>query len=47
MNNVIANHYDILIDENNDPVHDPEPLKEYMDKWDGQGFINKMELYMP
>lgn len=44
MNNAIASHYDILIDENNDPVHDSEPLKEYMDKWDGQGFINKMEL---
>lgn len=44
MNNTIANHYDILIDENNDPVHDSQPLKAYMDKWDGQGFINKMEL---
>ena len=44
MNNAIANHYDILIDENNDPVHDSEPLKEYMDKWDGQSFINRMEL---
>lgn len=44
MNNAIASHYDILIDENNDPVHDPEPLKAYMDKWDGQDFISKMEL---
>ncbi len=44
MNNTIATHYDILIDEGNDPVHDPEPLKAYMDKWDGQIFINKMEL---
>lgn len=44
MNNTIASHYDILIDENNNPVHDPEPLKEYMDKWDGLAFINKMEL---
>lgn len=42
--NVIAKHYDILINENNDPVHDPEPLKAYMDKWDGQDFINKMCL---
>lgn len=32
----IITHYDILIDENYDPVHDPEPLKAYMDKWDGQ-----------
>ncbi len=39
-----AHYYDVLIDENNDPVHDPEPLKNYMDKWDGQEFIGKMEL---
>lgn len=29
----IINHYGALIDENNDPVHDPAPLKAYMDKW--------------
>ena len=40
----IAHHYDLLIDENNDPVHDPKPLQNYMDKWDGQVFIDKMEL---
>lgn len=37
-------HYDALIDENNDPVHDPAPLKEYMNKWDGQVFINELQL---
>ena len=42
--NAVAKHYDILINEGNDPVHDPEPLKTYMDKWDGQGFIDKMQL---
>ena len=42
--NAIICHYDLLIDENNDPVHDPEPLREYMDKWDGDGFIDRMEL---
>lgn len=42
--NPIAKHYDILISEGNDPVHDPEPLKAYMDKWDGQVFIDKMQL---
>ena len=42
--NNIAKHYDILINEGNDPVHDPEPLKAYMDKWDGQAFIDKMQL---
>lgn len=43
-NNTIAKHYDALINEGNDPVHDPEPLKAYMDKWDGQEFIDKMKL---
>lgn len=40
----VTHHYDLLIDENNDPVHDPKPLRDYMDKWDGQGFIDSMEL---
>lgn len=44
MNNLIAKHYDALLSEGNDPVHDPEPLKAYMDKWDGQIFIDKMKL---
>ena len=39
-----AKHYDLLIEERNDPVHDPEPLKAYMNKWDGQKFIDKMQL---
>ena len=42
-NDVIRN-YDLLIDEGNDPVHDPEPLQDYMNKWDGQDFINAMQL---
>ncbi len=40
----VIRHYDLLIDENNDPVHDPKPLRDYMDEWDGQAFIDKMEL---
>lgn len=40
----VTHHYDLLIDENNDPVHDPKPLRDYMDKWDGQAFIGKMRL---
>ncbi len=40
----VIEHYDKLIDENNDPLYDPEPLKEYMDKWDGQVFIDSMKL---
>ena len=43
-NNSVIEHYDLLIGENNDPVHDPKPLRDYMDKWDGQAFIDKMEL---
>lgn len=42
--NDVAKHYDILIDEGQDPVHDPEILREYMNKWDGQAFIDKMKL---
>lgn len=44
LNSEIIQHYDLLIDENNDPVHDPKPLRDYMDKWDGQTFIDKMNL---
>lgn len=40
----VSEHYDLLIDENNDPVHDPWPLREYMDKWDGQQFIDLLQL---
>ncbi len=43
MNEVIR-HYDSLIDENNDPVYDPKQLKAYMDNWDGQLFIEAMDL---
>ena len=40
----IIHHYDLLIDEDNDPVRDLEPLREYMNKWDGNGFIERMGL---
>ena len=43
MDNVIS-HYDRLIDESNDPFRDPPELKAYMDKWDGQPFIDEMRL---
>jgi ubiquinone/menaquinone biosynthesis C-methylase UbiE len=39
-----ASHYDSLIDENNDPVRDPDELRAHMDKWDGQAFIDALEL---
>ncbi len=40
----VKTHYDMLIDEGNDPVHDFAPLKEYMNKWDGDSFIQSMDL---
>lgn len=43
MNDIIE-HYERLIDEGNDPVFDSEPLRAYMNKWDGQDFIDKMHL---
>ena len=40
----VIEHYNQLIDENNDPVHDPTPLREYMDLWDGNQFVEGMQL---
>ena len=40
----VIKHYDKLIDENNDPFRDSAILKEYMNKWDGQLFIDLMKL---
>lgn len=44
MNKDVIRHYDMLIEENNDPVYDPNPLQEYMKKWDGQIFIDELLL---
>jgi len=40
----VIEHYNKLIDENNDPARDPKPLKDYMNKWDGEKFIESMNL---
>ena len=40
----IKTHYDLLIEENNDPFRDPPVLQKYMESWDGQVFLNLMEL---
>lgn len=40
----VIEHYDKLIDENNDPVYDPAFLQAYMNKWDGQVFVDAMKL---
>lgn len=44
MKTEVINHYDLLIDEGNDPFLDPPELKEYMNNWDGQAFINLLDL---
>lgn len=44
MMNQVIEHYNLLIEEGNDPVHDPRPLQDHMDKWDGQAFIDKLKL---
>ena len=40
--NVIT-HYDLLIDEDNDPFRDPPELQEYMNGWDGEKFVEALE----
>ena len=40
----IITHYDMLIDENNDPFRDPPGLQKYMDLWDGKPFLDSLEL---
>jgi len=40
----IIAYYDRLIELDNDPVRDPQPLREYMDKWDGAAFFDLLEL---
>lgn len=40
----VKTHYDLLIVENNDPFRDPSVLQKYMESWDGQVFLDLMEL---
>ena len=40
----IKTHYDLLIEENNDPFRDPPVLQKYMESWDGRVFLDLMEL---
>ncbi len=40
----VIRHYDLLIDEGNDPFRDPPELSSYMDKWDGESFISLLNL---
>ena len=40
----VITHYDLLIDESNDPYRDPPELQRYMDRWDGPAFLAALEL---
>lgn len=40
----IKEHYDKLIEEGNDPVHDLPSLKAYMEKWDGPEFMKELKI---
>lgn len=40
----VKTHYDLLIEEENDPFRDTPVLREYMDLWDGHAFLDLMEL---
>ena len=37
-------HYDLLIDEGNDPFRDSPEMQEYMCQWDGEIFLKSLEL---
>lgn len=38
----VKEHYDLLIQEENDPVRDPPVLQEYMNQWDGPAFLQAL-----
>ncbi len=40
----VIQHYDLLIEENNDPFRDSPMLQDYMCQWDGALFLEAMEL---
>lgn len=42
--NDVRLHYDLLIDENNDPFRDPPALRAYMNRWDGDAFLELLAL---
>lgn len=44
LSRMIADHYDQLIDDGNDPVLDDQPLRDYMDRWDGAAFYRALTL---
>ena len=39
----VITHYDLLIDENNDPFRDTPLMQEYMNQWDGNMFLEALK----
>jgi SAM-dependent methyltransferase/predicted GNAT family N-acyltransferase len=39
-------HYNLMIDENNDPVLDPPALQAHMNRWDGPRFIAYLRAFL-
>lgn len=39
----VITHYDLLIDENNDPFRDTPLMQEYMNQWDGNVFLEALK----
>ena len=40
----VAAHYDAILEEGNDPVLDPPVLQAYMKQWDGDAFLDMLQL---
>lgn len=40
----VAAHYDAILEEGNDPVLDPPVLQAYMRQWDGDTFLDLLQL---
>lgn len=40
----VSEHYDLLVENGNDPYLDSMELKAYMDKWDGAIFIEELNV---
>ena len=39
----VKEHYDLLIQEGDDPTKDSEQLKKYMNNWDGEVFLQELQ----
>ncbi len=40
----VERHYDLLIENDNDPINDCPALQEYMDGYDGEFFVRQLCL---